>query len=157
MAPYAGYSEYGPLVALPRRRRVTGGAAHYRAGGRRVNPAMMIAVAAASLAVLAALCLHQLKGPPLIDFQGFYSAAETPTDGRAIYGCALKWRDAGYSWFQPGQPFPCEPGEGLYMYPPAFAVAIAPLALLPRPTAEVVWHLASYLMLAAAIVVLTRA
>ncbi len=71
-----------------------------------------------------------------IDLQVYQAASVAVTTHGRLYEGALRWRDQGigpYQWER------VEEVQQPYIYPPLFAIAVAPLFVLPFETAKVVW------------------
>lgn len=86
---------------------------------------------------LAALFIRTVRTSDFIDFEAYYSGASALRHGEPLYARAAAYRDAGYALDHPTIP---PPVEGMpYVYPPAFAVVLMPLSLLPYDMARQVW------------------
>src|SRR5688500_809328 len=89
----------------------------------------------ASAVVLLAVLVRAAAAPP-VDFGAYYGAAVALRDGRTPYADALAWKAAGYVT---GSPDRQPTAQTAYVYPPALALALIPLAALPVQAASVVW------------------
>jgi hypothetical protein len=110
------------------------------AGSTAMLSSRRVAHATTLLAVLllAMMYLHNVRSSPFVDFEAYYAGATALWQGDRLYGRALAYRDSGYAISHPAV---ADPNDGRlpYVYPPAFALAFSPLALLPERAASMVW------------------
>jgi alpha-1,2-mannosyltransferase len=96
----------------------------------------------AALAIYAIVLIQ--AGPAHQDFGVYLGAARDLWHGQPLYAAFLH------------HPFPDPTLRPAYIYPPAFAVLVAPLGLLPDLNAGIVWTLIEQAALAAALVIVLR-
>jgi alpha-1,2-mannosyltransferase len=110
----------------------------------RVRPAFVAqAVLVGVAVVIYALVLNQAVQHHQ-DFGAYLNAARDVVQGRPLYATFLH------------HPFPDATLRPAYIYPPSFALLIAPLGLLPEAAAAAVWITLQQAALAVAIVVVLR-
>lgn len=96
-----------------------------------------IAVAFGAL-LLIALFVRTFQTQPFVDFDAYYRTISDFRAGGELYTQALNWRDAGYAVNSPGNE--SQNADGLpFVYPPTFALAMAPLTFLPYQLALILW------------------
>jgi hypothetical protein len=84
----------------------------------------------AAAGATATLCLLLLNATqqPLVDYAAYRDGSVALLTGARLYAPALVWRDVGFSPLYPA----AMPTEGYpFVYPPSFALAFVPFALLP--------------------------
>ena len=90
-----------------------------------------------AIIVLGAMFVRTLRTSPFVDFEAYYAGASSLRQGDPLYARAAAYREAEYSLDQPGT---VPPVAGMpYVYPPAFAIVLIPLSLLPLETATFIW------------------
>lgn len=89
----------------------------------------------ASAAVLLLVLLRGAGAPP-VDFGAYFGAAVALREGRTPYADALAWKAAGYAT---GSPARQPTAQTAYVYPPALALVLLPLTVLPVQAASAVW------------------
>jgi hypothetical protein len=93
------------------------------------------AVVVAAAVVLLLVYARAVDGSP-VDFGAYYGAALAVREGRSPYDDALAWQAAGYVTGGLGrQPT----AQTAYVYPPALALALIPLTVLPLQAAQSLW------------------
>jgi alpha-1,2-mannosyltransferase len=78
------------------------------------------------------------------DFDAYLASARDVILGQPLYTAFLQ------------HPFPDPTLRPAFIYPPAFALLVAPLGLLPAPTANLIWLVLNQTMLAASVLVTAR-
>ena len=111
---------------------------------RRVRPAFIAlgALVGASLAIYLLVLLQ--AGLRHQDLDAYLGAGRDLLAGRPLYDAFLN------------HPFPDATLRPAYIYPPAFALLMAPLAMLPRGLAVAVWVILNQAALAGALVMVLR-
>jgi hypothetical protein len=90
--------------------------------------------------LLLALFIRTFQTQPFVDFDAYYRTISDFRSGGHLYAQALTWRDAGYAVNSPGND--SQNADGLpFVYPPTFALAMAPLTLLPYKVALFGWFI----------------
>jgi len=108
----------------------------------RLTFVVQAALVGAAVAIYA-IVLSQ-AGPVHQDFGTYLAAARDIWHGQPLYTAFLQ------------HPFPDPTLRPAYIYPPAFAILVAPLGLLPNVVASLLWMLIGQASLAAAVILVQR-
>jgi hypothetical protein len=101
---------------------------------RLLGSRMLLAATAVAALLLVALFVHDLQTADTNDFRSSYTAAQALRHGERLYSTALAWKRTGYaSGLQTDLP------TSAYVYPPAVAIAFAPLTVVPYRAARDLW------------------
>jgi len=110
----------------------------------RVRPAFVVQAVLVGVAVVIYVLVLSQGGLHHQDFGVYLAAARDLLHGQPLYGAFLH------------HPFPDPTLRPAYIYPPIFALLVAPLGLLPNGVAAAVWMAIEQASLAVAVVVVLR-
>src|SRR2546423_4240572 len=111
---------------------------------RKVRPAFVAQSVLVGSAVAVYLFVRGSAGLRREDLDAYLAAGRHVLNGGPLYATFLQ------------HPFPDATLRPAFIYPPAFALLIAPLALLPNAVANLVWLIVGQLSLAAAMLLVLR-